>query len=531
MTEKNFESESLVPNKNIFLSIFSKTYILLLILGVAGVIIRLFTFPYDIPLGMDATSYFWYATDMSILGNFPSSEQSHLEHVKIVNNGWPSFLSLIFSMYDSTDIFEYMELQRFTTMIISVLTVIPVYKLCSRFFSRNYSIIGATIFVFEPRIILNSFSGTTEASFVFIAASSLALFLSSNKKIIYCSFALAAILALIRYEGLLLLVPLSIMFFVRFRKEKTWIVKYCIIVGVILLILIPMAYIRIETTGEDGLISHVIKGPKYYQNVSEIQSQESNVYRNFIFDGSTNLIKFLGYSNFPVFILFAPLGGLLFLRNRNHGKYTIIIVSLLFLLPAFYAYSRNILEIRYLYVLYPIFCLLSLFTISKLLEKTSKKAAIVFVIIFGVILSSIIFIDYKIENYDHEREAFLIAQHIDAITKTINDYHPEDQYYDDFRPSDLETFPISSSSINPRIKILYTANFDSLGDFLEFGEKKGLSHLVIDDNEIRPDFLKDVFHNEEKYPFLKIVFDSKENNFEYHVKVFRINFELYEKFR
>ena len=154
-----------------------------------------------------------------------------------------------------------------------------------------------------------------------------------------------------------------------------------------------------------------------------------------------------------------------------------------------------------------------------------------FVIIFGVILSSIIFIDYKIENYDHEREAFLIAQHIDAITKTINDYHPEDQYYDDFRPSDLETFPISSSSINPRIKILYTANFDSLGDFLEFGEKKGLSHLVIDDKEIRPDFLKDIFHNDEKYPFLKIVFDSKENNFEYHVKVFRINFELYEKFR
>ena len=72
MTEKNFESESLVSDKNIFLRIFSKTYILLLILGVAGVIIRLFTFPYDIPLGMDATSYFWYATDMSILGNFPS---------------------------------------------------------------------------------------------------------------------------------------------------------------------------------------------------------------------------------------------------------------------------------------------------------------------------------------------------------------------------------------------------------------------------------------------------------------------------
>ena len=57
-----------------------------------------------------------------------------------------------------------------------------------------------------------------------------------------------------------------------------------------------------------------------------------------------------------------------------------------------------------------------------------------------------------------------------------------------------------------------------------------MSHLVIDENQSRPDFLKDVFYNEEKYPFLKIEFDSKEKGFQYHVKAFKIDFDIYKKF-
>ena len=525
-------NESVTESNDTFFKKKFNVCILLLILGVGGIIIRLFSFPYEIPLGMDATTYFWYATDMSILGNFPNPEQSYLEHVKTVNNGWPSFLSIIFSLYNSDNIFEYMDLQRYSTMMISVFTIIPIYKLCSKFFSKYLAVFGAAIFVFEPRIILNSLAGTTEASFIFIAASALALFFSDNKKIIYCSFALASILSLIRYEGLLLLLPLFIMFFIRFRHEKKLYLKYTIILGIILLILIPMAYIRIEITGEDGLISHVIKGPTYYQKVSELEKTESsNTYQNFILVGSFNLIKFLGYVNFPVFILFEPLGALLFLKNRDNKKYTIIIFSILFLLPAFYAYSRNILELRYLYILYPIFCIFAVYTINKILDKTSKKLVISILIICGIITASLFFIDYKIENYEHEREAFLIAQHVDAITGTINNYYPEDQYYDDFRPVDLDTFPVLSSSIEPRIKILYVDDFDSLEDFLEYGEDKGLSHLVIDDNENRADFLKNIFHNEEKYPFLERIFDSKQMNFNYNVKVFKIDFEAYRNLK
>ena len=69
----------------------------LISLGISGLGIRFYFFPYDVPLFDDAQGYFWYALDMSILNQLPPGQS-------IINNGWPSFLSIIFQLMDS-DIF------------------------------------------------------------------------------------------------------------------------------------------------------------------------------------------------------------------------------------------------------------------------------------------------------------------------------------------------------------------------------------------------------------------------------------------
>ena len=61
------------------------------LLIIAGLIIRLWIFPYDLPVTEDASVYFWYAMDMSITNSFP-------ENYNFPNNGWPSFLSIIFDV-------------------------------------------------------------------------------------------------------------------------------------------------------------------------------------------------------------------------------------------------------------------------------------------------------------------------------------------------------------------------------------------------------------------------------------------------
>jgi len=95
--------------------------------------------------------------------------------------------------------------------------------------------------------------------YIFLIALLLFLFLSNNFKKIYLAFAVVALLATVRYEGLLMIIPISIVFFIRFRKQKKDLIKYIICISIVILILFPVAYLRNETIGQDGLsvISHM----------------------------------------------------------------------------------------------------------------------------------------------------------------------------------------------------------------------------------------------------------------------------------
>ena len=107
--------------------IFSRNSLICLgIIGFAAFIIRFFYFPDGIPLTFDAGGMFWYANDLSISGSFPVN-------VNMPNNGWPTFLSIFFSFFNSDNMLHYMDLQRYLTVTISVITVIPVFILCRKF--------------------------------------------------------------------------------------------------------------------------------------------------------------------------------------------------------------------------------------------------------------------------------------------------------------------------------------------------------------------------------------------------------------
>ena len=70
------------------------------------------------------------------------------------NSGWSLLLSAFFSMTKYDDPLFLMELQRSLSIFISVVTIIPVYFLCRRFFNQSYSLIGASLFLFQPHIII-----------------------------------------------------------------------------------------------------------------------------------------------------------------------------------------------------------------------------------------------------------------------------------------------------------------------------------------------------------------------------------------
>jgi len=574
---------------NTFENSTKKPIVFLVLIGLAGLLLRLVYFPYDVPLFGDSQGYFWYAIDMSLLNQLPPGHS-------IVNIGWPSFLSIIFQLMDSNNFLDYHNMQRFVGLVFSVATIFPVYLLCSRYFKKSYSLLGAALFIFEPKLIQNSFLGTPENMYIFLMASLLFLFLSNNFKKIYLAFGIVALLALVRYEGLLMIIPTSIIFFIRFRKQKKDLIKYIICISIFILILAPVSYFQIEATRglcqdkssgkpmiieecrmEVNIFSHILAGPEYYQNQlwsekanlpgievlepGDLMKINSSALADFLYLGSINLIKFVGWAQIPSFIIFVPLGIIFIFQKLDYKKSTIIFTIVVMLIPAFYAYSRDIPEIKYIFVLYPIFCVLACFTFKIFLEKFHRKNLIFCIIIVGIILSSVIFVEWRAMDNEHYRETYQILTDVGQkemkINKEFGKSDGEFLYFHWLRVHDAEKFPILVKELPPS-KMTYTSkndwvvvrDLDNLRDYFQLLEKQKITHLIVDEyattelvdgggpavgvglaglqHELRL-HLVDIFNHENNYPFLIIEYDSKENGFNYHLKLFKIDYNLYHE--
>ena len=519
--------QNLIESKS---KIFSRNAIICLgIIGLAGFLIRLFYFPEGIPITLDGTLYFWYANDLSVSGTFPDNSD-------LTNNGWPTFLSVFFYFFNSENFLDYMALQRHVTIIISVATIIPVFILCRKFCGNELSLLGASLFVFQPRIIENSLLGLTEPLFILLELICLVLFLQNNFKFKYLSFAFLALACLVRYEGVVLIIPLSILFLRINKIDKKNISRYFIAISIFLLVLLPMVFVRMDTMGYDGVTSHSIAA------VSAI-GKNSTMYL-----GIVTFIKSAASAVFPIFFVLLPLGFFGFFRKRNFDKYTILLFMIFMLMPFIYASTRGISEPRYLLTLFPILSVISVYTVKEITRKFNKTKLISVMFAAAILLTSIAYLDYNKTDYEYELDAYHVGLEVSKRTSVINDYHPEVKYIHNKIDvaTNLEAFPILSSEIEQKVKLIKTFDFNkclkedatasgcrqfdynSLNEFIEIGKNEGLTHIVADENEKRPQFLKDVFKNEEKFPYLTKIYDSIEQGYDYHLKIFRIDYEKFE---
>ncbi len=508
----------------------------LFVIGLIGLTIRLYYFPFDIPITHDSVDYFSYAMVVAQQGQLPLGWG-------LTNNGWPVFLSLFFSIFDSHNFLELTYLQRLLTITISILTIIPVYLLCNRFVDKKFAIIGAALFVFDPRIIINSLLGISEPSYILLGTFSLFLFLSKRYKIILVSFFTLGLFSIIRYEGFLILIPFLIIFFLRFRKDKKIIQKTFLVVGVFFITIFPMTFAMYEATGDDGIISPVFGGGFSYVSTHIIDgvpdiddpiygdTSEQNRFLLFINLGLINLTKFLGWVLIPTFILFVPIGFFLLFQNRDYKMVAIILFGATMLIPAFYLYGRGIEETRYLYMIFPIFCLMSSLTIKKISNKFKRKNLIIILIIFSILISSLIFLDYKKIDYEYERESYLIANDIEKMADGINHWNQWKYIPVSEIKNNWPTIPLpKETNYNQEVEVerIDAKGYSTLISYIEDSKDKGLTHLVIDGKQ-QPEFLNEIFYNEKKFPYLIKEYDSRDKGYQYHVKVYKIDYEFLSK--
>ena len=60
-------------------------------------------------------------------------------------------------------------------------------------------------------------------------------------------------------------------------------------------------------------------------------------------------------------------------------------------------------------------------------------------------------------------------------------------------------------------------------------KKNNITHLIVDGKENRANFLNLIYENDNNYPFLKMVYDSQQNGLNYHVKIYLIDYEHFDR--
>ena len=496
----------------------------------SSILFRFIYFPYGTPIFLDSFEYFFYAYQLSQTGSLPSEY--------FPNNGWPTFLSVFFSFLDTGEFFDFVYTQRTISIIISSITVVPIFFLCKKFIDTKYSFVATIIFVFSPRLVLNSIQGLTEPLTILLSSIMLLLLFNNSMKYTFGAFSVSSLLILVRSEALLVIIPLSIIFFIKHKKESKVFLKYIIVISIFLLILTPMIYLRIEATGQDGLISQFSGGVSHIsQHVISESPQtnspypdewEDNKILNFLIRATTSLIKFVGFALFPSLILFVLLGVFMIIKNwKKISKDYRIISLILFIpflvLPMLYAYGRGIEETRYIFILFPIFIIPAAYSVKKISLKNPKLISLS--IILFVLISSLIIIEYEKMDYKHEEESYLISTDIMDLTNVINSHSIDGNYLTITKI--LQKWPDIDDEYKYKTFKVSSFGFNTIEDFIIKNEESGLSHIVTDGKDHGIEFTQDLFYDDFKYPYLTKIYDSTEKGYGYKVKIFEINYDVF----
>jgi len=498
---------------------------ILIILIFSAMIVRLYFIPFDIPISLDGIDYFAYTVAMSREGYFPIG---YLQ----LNFGWPTFLAPIFSIINSNEMIELMNTQRIVSSIISVSTAIPIYFICKTFFKKNISILGAALFLFDPRIIENSILGITDPLFIFFITLTIMFVFIKESKFFYLSFIFAALAGFTRYEGLLLIIPVVVSFFVRKNFEKQTIIKLGIGLILFISIIIFINLTAYENSSLD-ITSALFSSTTFISNHvlgdnstgDKVGIGEENRTQSFTNNAITTYLMYLAWIMIPILGLFVIPGFFLTKKKITKNKITFVIFMGVMSLAPLYAYGRGIEETRYLYPLIPILILFSCQFFNYVSNKWNIKIIIITVISISIILSSM-FLEYNKEDYEYEKEMYNAALFLSNEASGVNMYHAN-KYIKvaDLQNNWPELLPKGDNGKMDLITKKFTIEgFETPSEYIEFNKNKGLTHLLIKEGD-KNGFFDEIFFDENKYTLLEKIVDSKDLGIKTKYKIFKINNE------
>ena len=484
--------------------------------------------------------------------------------------GWSIFISPFFHMTDSNNFLEYVSIARGLGLAISIITIIPMYVLSRKFFDAKYSLCAVGLFAFEPHLNHVSGLGMTEPLYILAIILSLYFILNKNSNYSYLSFLTIGLLWWVKWNGIVMLLIASIIFFTNFKKTPKLFLKYFACLAICLIVVSPMLIERNGQFGSPLFFSqneHMFTGEYATIMAENMMGVEYSAFdyvddhgfgkfiEKFVFLGIYNLLFTLFKMSLPYLIFFLPFGILFSLRSFDQEKkyirsnWILILISL----GAFIFYFAIMPEKRLIYHVYPFLIILAAISLQRLVEyglptfsfnEKQKKICLVGIMCTVLLLSSLYTLRYEVPDPILSNEEILFAETLEnKFDGKILDagYTLKGLYYVHVMDPDgvfknykitqnsgaYYMFEFNSENVNLMPTMLYAK---SLEDFIEVSYEYELNYISINKKGVilfYP-YLDEIYENEDKFPYLTKVFDTENEGFEkLKAKVFEIDYKKF----
>jgi len=539
----------------------SRVILFLILICVISLGLKLYTVDFSIPPHGDDFVYVIDAVQYNE-GDFFVSQKK--------NPGWPLFLAPFMSIINSNDLLDYTNLARVLGLIISTATIFPMYFLARKFFDEKYSLIAASLFAFEPHLNYNSGAALSEPLLILVLITSMIFILHNKTKYFYLAFVFAGLCWWVRLEVIYPMLAIILIYFVIHRSKRNSLrnFSFCI---VFLLITISPLFIQRDLQFDDpfyvwytGTIladdyTELLTSPEDAGITDFVEKHGILGLMDRFANGLTNLFNVLFRILYPYLFILIPFGVLFSLRpidqKLKHVKANwIMILTLIGVLVIPFAIID---ERRFLFPLLPFLIVLSTIPIQRVTNYglstfsfSERQKSVFLVIVVGVVLllsttftmkvgefgyglpnsvlehEKIEFTKYLVENFDgrilHDED---VVDYLVYVSLALDD----NADFKEFKsPRGKDPYP---DLYEPGKVVWLQVNGKTIEELITNGETIGLKYIgILEKGSYFFPFLNDLYHNEERYPYMGKIFDSDEMDYkEFKMKAFEINYQKFHE--
>ena len=535
-------------------------FFLVIIIGIS-LGLKLYSTDFSLPVNSDNMLFTLHAIAHT---NGDFSQTSY------VGIGWSLFVSPFFSLIDSDNFIDYSNAIRAISLALATCAIPVMYLVCRKFFDHKYSLVGASLFAFEPHLNYNAGAAFTEPLFIITILSSFYFVLSKNTKYIIPSLIIAGGIFWIRPNGFIIFLIITIIYLITLRGQKHYFRNYALGLTLFLIVISPMLLQKYDQFGDPfySYYSERIFAGSYEQLVGEntgklnptafdyIKNEGlSSLLENYVLQGLLNMLMLLPKISLPYLIILIPFGILFSFRafdqNRNYIKANWIFILLS--IASMLIVIAVIPEKRFLYFLLPFLIIFSVIPIQRVVEyglsafsftKRQKNIFLIIIIFVILILSSYfaVFLYGKPDLvFENEKKDFAKFAINNLHGKVLREFGPATDYvaYQIITnpPEQFKQYKIGSEwaeyqELDKNEKAIESISIygKSLAELVKNGKEFELEYIIAKKEKNFYPFLSDLYSNEENYPYMVKIFDS--NEFAYKklkVKVFEIDYEKFNK--